>query len=125
MGLSADGLLEEWALAFAATSSHAMAVEAQTPDQQRSVIRAFVERADPLAAATFYADLPDELSASWFLRALSRVPRDRAAAIREAAARAKLTGTRGASRKAWLAARSAPRANTGLQKPRSSPIEHA
>jgi hypothetical protein len=101
-GLDVDGLLEAWALAMLEKgSSHVADIE--TIDQLRSVVRVVVDRAPPAQAISFYQQLHDELSASFFVKAVRRAPRDRAAALREAAAKMGTGGSR-AARKAWLEA---------------------
>jgi hypothetical protein len=81
------------------------------------VIREAVIKAAPIRAVTLYEDLVDELSASLFLRAMKRLPRDRAAALRDAAGKLRFLGERGVARKAWLLA------TRPLKKRRSSSIE--
>ena len=61
--------------------------------------------------------LLDDLSASLFIRAVKRLPLDRAAALRDAAGKLRFNGERGAARKAWLMA------TRPLKKSRSSSIE--
>jgi|GEM_PF-3561320 len=115
-GAAVDGLFEACALAVVEQSA-AAAAETDTLDQLRTVIRAALSDATPPRAAALYEDLPDDLSASIFLRGLRRLPRDRAAAIRDAAQKLRFLGERGAARSAWL------RATRTLKKPRSSSIE--
>ena len=101
-GLSVDGLFEAWALAVVEHSASATAAETDTTDQLRIVIREAITKAAPIRAVAFYEDMLDEYSASLFLRAMKRVPRDRAAALRDAAGKLRFLGERGAARKAWL-----------------------
>jgi hypothetical protein len=116
-GLAVDGLFEAWALAVVEQSASSTAAETETTDQLRIVIREALANAAPIRAVALYEDLLDDLSASLFLRAMKRLPRDRAAALRDAAGKLRFLGDRGAARKAWLA-------NTRpLKKRRSSSIE--
>ncbi len=95
----------------------AAAAETETLDQLRTVIRVAATRATPVKAVAFYEELLDDLSASLFVKAVRRLPRDRAAALRDAAGKLRFLGERGAARKAWLLATRA------LKKSRSSSIE--
>ncbi|HEY8078145.1 MAG TPA: hypothetical protein VIF62_28655 [Labilithrix sp.] len=100
-----DGLLEAWAFALLEKGS-SNATDLESDDQLRAVVRAVVLRADRVSAQqaiTFYESLPDELAASWFVRAVRRAARDRAAALREAGTKMRGAGAR-AARKAWLEA---------------------
>jgi hypothetical protein len=116
-GLAVDGLFEAWALAVVEQSASSTAAETETTDQLRIVIREALAKAAPIRAVALYEHLLDDLSASLFLRAMRRLPRDRAAALRDAASKLRFLGDRGAARKAWLA-------NTRpLKKRRSSSIE--
>ena len=101
---SCDGLFEAWALALLEAPSMDQAVETESLDQLRVVIRTALQSASPQRAAELYEELLDELSASIFLKALARLPRDRAAAVRDAANKLRFLGERGAARKAWLLA---------------------
>jgi hypothetical protein len=116
-GLAVDGLFEAWALAIVEQSASSTAAETETTDQLRIVIREAVTRAAPIRAVALYEDLLDDFSASLFLRAMKRLPRDRAAALRDAAGKLRFLGERGAARKAWLLA------TRPLKKRRSSSIE--
>ena len=116
-GLTTDGLFEAWALAVVEQSASSTAAETETADQLRIVIREAVTKAAPIRAVALYEDLLDDLSASLFLRAMKRLPRDRAAALRDAAGKLRFLGERGAARKAWLLA------TRPLKKRRSSSIE--
>ena len=116
-GLDVDGLFEAWALAVVEYSASSTAAETETTDQLRIVIREALAKAAPIRAVALYEDLLDDYSASLFLRAMKRLPRDRAAALRDAAGKLRFLGERGAARKAWLS-------NTRpLKKRRSSSIE--
>ncbi len=99
-----DGLFEAWALAVIEESSASTAAETETFDQLRTVIRVAATSATPLRAVTLYEELLDDLSASLFVKAVERLPRDRAAALRDAAGKLRFHGERGAARKAWLLA---------------------
>ena len=116
-GYTVDGLFEAWALAIVEQSASSTAAETETMDQLRIVIREAVTNAAPIRAVALYEDLLDDLSASLFLRAMKRLPRDRAAALRDAAGKLRFLGERGAARKAWLLA------TRPLKKRRSSSIE--
>ena len=116
-GLVVDGLFEAWALALVEHGASATAAETETTDQLRVVIREAVTKAAPIRAVALYEDLLDDLSASLFVRAVRRLPRDRAAALRDAAGKLRFLGERGAARKAWLLA------TRPLKKARSSSIE--
>jgi hypothetical protein len=119
-GLSVDGLFEAWALAIVEHSASATAAETGATDQLRIVIREAIAKAAPIRAVAFYEDMLDEYSASLFLRAMKRVPRDRAAALRDAAGKLRFLGERGAARKAWLLDTRRPK---DLKKRRSSSID--
>lgn len=99
-----DGLFEAWALAVIEESPASTAAETETFDQLRTVIRVAATSATPLCAVTLYEELLDDLSASLFVKAVERLPRDRAAALRDAAGKLRFHGERGAARKAWLLA---------------------
>ncbi len=99
-----DGLFEAWALAVIEEGPASTAAETETLDQLRTVIRVAVTSATPLRAVTLYEELLDDLSASLFVKAVERLPRDRAAALRDAAGKLRFHGERGAARKAWLLA---------------------
>ncbi|MDB4936551.1 MAG: hypothetical protein JWP87_3523 [Labilithrix sp.] len=116
-GLDAGGLFEACALAIVEHSASSTAAETENVDQLRVVIREAVTKAAPIRAVALYEDLLDDLSASMFVRAVKRLPRDRAAALRDAAGKLRFLGERGAARKAWLLATRA------LKKRRSSSIE--
>lgn len=116
-GADVHGLFEAFALAMVEHSAASTAAETETPDQLRRVIREAVTRAAPIRAVALYEDLLDDLSASIFVRAVKRLPRDRAAALRDAAGKLRFLGERGAARKAWLLA------TRSLKKRRSSSIE--
>jgi hypothetical protein len=116
-GRDVEGLFESWALALVEHSAAATAAETETTDQLHVVIREAVMRAAPIRAVALYEDLLDDLSASLFVRAVRRLPRDRAAALRDAAGKLRFLGERGAARKAWLLA------TRPLKKGRSSSIE--
>jgi hypothetical protein len=116
-GMAVDGLFEAWALALVEHSATSTAAETETTDQLHIVIREAVTRAAPIRAVALYEDLLDDLSASIFVRAVRRLPRDRAAALRDAAGKLRFLGERGAARKAWLLA------TRPLKKARSSSIE--
>ena len=75
------------------------------------MIRVAVTSATPLAAVTLYEELLDDLSASFFVQAVRRLTRDRAAALRDAAGKLRFHGERGAARKAWLLATRGPKAD--------------
>lgn len=116
-GQSVDGLFEAWALALVEHSATSTAAETETLDQLHIVIREAIARAAPIRAVALYEDLLDDLSASIFVRAVRRLPRDRAASLRDAAGKLRFLGERGAARKAWLLA------TRPLKKARSSSIE--
>ncbi len=116
-GTDSDGLFEAWALAIVEASAASTAAETETIDQLHVVIREAVAKAAPIRAVALYEELLDDLSASLFVRAMKRLPRDRQAALREAAGKLRFNGERGAARKAWLMATRA------LKKSRSSSIE--
>ena len=97
-----DGLFEALALAIVESSLTSTAAETETLDQLRIVIRVAATQAAPIRAVALYEDLLDDLSASLFIRAVRRLPRDRAAALRDAATKLRFLGERGAARKAWL-----------------------
>jgi hypothetical protein len=99
-----DGLFEAWALAVVEEGPASTAAETETLDQLRIVIRVAATSATPLRAVTLYEELLDDLSASLFVKAVERLPRDRAASLREAAGKLRFHGERGAARKAWLLA---------------------
>ena len=117
LGKEVDGLFEAVAFAVVEAGATSTAVETETLDQLRTVIRVAVARAAPIRAVALYEDLLDDLSASLFVRAVKRLPRDRAAALRDAAGKLRFLGERGAARKAWLLA------TRPLKKSRSSSIE--
>jgi hypothetical protein len=116
-GLDVTGLFEAWALAIVEHGASSTAAETETLDQLHVVIREAVTKAAPIRAVALYEDLPDDLSASIFVRAVKRLPRDRAAALRDAAGKLRFLGERGVARKAWLLA------TRTLKKRRSSSIE--
>jgi hypothetical protein len=116
-GLDVHGLFEAWALSLVEHSAASTAAETETTDQLHVVIREAVTKAAPIRAVALYEDLLDDLSASLFVRAVRRLPRDRAAALRDAAGKLRFLGERGAARKAWLLA------TRPLKKERSSSIE--
>ena len=116
-GALVDGLFEAWALSLVEHGAAGAAAETETTDQLHVVIRQAVTRAAPIRAVALYEDLLDDLSASIFVRAVKRLPRDRAAALRDAAGKLRFLGERGAARKAWLLA------TRPLKKARSSSIE--
>jgi hypothetical protein len=116
-GVDVSGLFEAWSLAIVEHSAASTAAETETADQLHLVIREAVTRAAPIRAVALYEDLLDDLSASIFVRAVKRLPRDRAAALRDAAGKLRFLGERGAARKAWLLA------TRPLKKTRSSSIE--
>lgn len=116
-GTDADGLFEAWALAIVENSAASTAAETETLDQLHVVIRVAVTEAAPIRAVALYEELLDDLSASLFVRAVKRLPRDRQAALRDAAGKLRWSGDRGAARKAWLMA------TRPLKKSRSSSIE--
>ena len=115
--LDVDGLFEAWALALVETSAASTAAETETADQLHVVIRLAVTQAAPVRAVGLYEELLDDLSASYFIRAVKRLPRDRSAALREAAGKLRFNGDRGTARKAWILA------TRSLKKSRSSSIE--
>jgi hypothetical protein len=98
----ADGLFEAWALALVEQGAASTAAETESLDRLRVVLRVAAARAAPARAVALYEELLDDLSASLFLRALRRLPRDRQAALRDAAGKLRFNGDRGAARKAWL-----------------------
>jgi hypothetical protein len=112
-----DGLFEACALAMVELANASTAAETETLDQLRTVIRVAAASATPLTAVALYEELLDDLSASLFVKAVKRLPRDRAAALREAAGKLRFLGERGAARKAWLVA------TRSLKKSGSSSIE--
>jgi hypothetical protein len=116
-GHDVAGLFEAVALAVVEQSAASTAAETETTDQLHRVIREAVTRAAPLRAVALYEELLDDFSASLFVRAVRRLPRDRAAALRDAAGKLRFLGERGAARKAWLMA------TRPLKKRRSSSIE--
>ena len=116
-GALVDGLFEAWALSLVEHGATSTAAETETTDQLHIVIREAVTKAAPIRAVALYEDLLDDLSASIFVRAVRRLPRDRAAALRDAAGKLRFLGERGAARKAWLLA------TRPLKKARSSSIE--
>jgi len=99
-----DGLFEAWALAMVELDAASTAAETETLDQLRVVIRVAATSATPLKAVALYEELLDDLSASLFVKAVKRLPPDRAAALRDAAGKLRFLGERGAARKAWLLA---------------------
>jgi hypothetical protein len=116
-GVAVDGLFEAWALSLVEHSAASTAAETESTDQLHVVIREAVTRAAPIRAVALYEDLLDDYSASVFVRAVRRLPRDRAAALRDAVGKLRFLGERGAARKAWLLA------TRPLKKARSSSIE--
>ena len=94
-----------------------MTVISARHDWEEGQRRFEAEALDAARAAALYEQLPDELSVSVFLKALRRLPRDRQAAVREAAAKLKLHGDRGVARKDWLDS------TRSLKSERSSSIE--
>lgn len=116
-GTDVDGLFEAIALALVEHGAAATAAETETLDQLHLVIRQAITHAAPIRAVALYEELLDDLSASIFVRAVRRLPRDRAAALREAAGKLRFLGERGAARKAWLLA------TRPLKKSRASSIE--
>jgi hypothetical protein len=98
----ADGLFEAWAFALVEQGAASTAAETESLDRLRVVLRVAAARAAPVRAIALYEELLDDLSASLFLRALRRLPRDRQAALRDAAGKLRFNGDRGAARKAWL-----------------------
>ncbi len=114
-----DGLFEAWALAVIEKGPASTAAETETLDQLRTVIRVATTTATPLRAVTIYEELLDDLSASLFVKAVERLPLDRAAALRDAAGKLRFHGERGAARKAWLLATRA------LKQDRSSSIDRS
>jgi hypothetical protein len=112
-----EGLFEAWSLAIVEQGAATTAAETETVDQLRIVIRTAASRAAPIRAVGLYEDLLDDLSASLFVRAVKRLPRDRQAALRDAVGKLRFSGERGAARKAWLLA------TRPLKKTRSSSIE--
>lgn len=127
-GLDADGFLEDWALHLLSTPNHDEAPQTVTFDQFRSVARHVLEHATPLQAATFYEHVTDARSCAIVLGALRRLPRDRAAAIREAATKLDFDGAEGTAKKAWLVeTRSGGAGSTSpdLRNSRRSPIDQA
>ena len=117
-----DGLFEAWALAVVEHSPASTAAETETLDQLRTVIRVAATSATPLNAAALYEELLDDFSASLFVKAVSRLPRDRAAALRDAAGKLRFLGERGAARKAWLLA---TRPEKSEKRKRSEPNDAA
>jgi hypothetical protein len=103
-GTDEGGLFEAWALAIVEHSAASTAAETETIDQLHIVIREAVNRAAPIRAVALYEDLLDDFSASLFIKALKRLPRDRQAALRDAGSKLRFNGERGAARKAWLMA---------------------
>ena len=116
-GAEVDGLFEALALSLVEHGAASTAAETETTDQLHIVIREAVTKAAPIRAVALYEDLLDDLSASIFVRAVRRLPRDRAAALRDAVGKLRFLGERGAARKAWLLA------TRPLKKARSSSIE--
>lgn len=116
-GRDVEGLFELVALAVVELGAEGVAAETETEDQLRRVIREAVTHATPIRAVTLYEDLLDDLSASIFVRAVRRLPRDRAAALRDAVGKLRFLGERGAARKGWLLA------TRPLKKRRGSSIE--
>jgi len=116
-GVLVDGLFEAWALSLVKHGSAATVAETETTDQLDVLIREAVTKAEPVHAVALYEELLDDLSASVFVRAVRRLPRDRAAALRDAVGKLRFLGERGAARKAWLLA------TRPLKKTRSSSIE--
>ena len=102
--LDVDGLFEAWALAIVEEGSASTAAETETLDQLRTVLRVAATSASPVKAVALYEELLDDLSASLFVKAVERLPRDRAAALRDAVGKLRFHGERGAARKAWLLA---------------------
>jgi len=115
---SAD-LFESVALALVEQGAAANAAEVESVDLLRVLVRVATSRAAPVRAAALYEELADELSASLFVRAVRKLPRDRAAAIRDAAGKLRFLGERGAARKEWLMA------TRTLKKRPASPIERS
>lgn len=116
-GTDVDGLFEAWALAVVEHGAASTAAETETTDQLRIVIREAITKAAPVRAVALYEDLLDDFSASLYVHAVRRLPRDRAAALRDAVGKLRFLGERGAARKAWLLA------TRPLKKGRSSSIE--
>ena len=116
-GLSADGLFEAHALRLVEQGPASTAAETESLDQLRTVIRIATTQATAERAAALYEELPDELAASIFVRAVRRLPLDRGAAIRAACEKLKLHGDRGAARREWI------RATRSLKKKPASSIE--
>lgn len=75
-GLDVHGLFEAWALSLVEHSAASSAAETETTDQLRVVIREAVTKAAPIRAVALYEDLLDDLSASMFVRAVRRLPRE-------------------------------------------------
>jgi len=116
-GLSAAGLFEAHALRLVEQGPTSTAGETESLDQLRDVIRIATTQATAERAAALYEELPDELAASIFVRAVKRLPLDRATAIRAACEKLKLHGDRGAARREWI------RATRSLKKKPASSIE--
>lgn len=116
-GLSAEGLFEAHALRLVEQGPASTAAETESLDQLREVIRIATTQATAERAAALYEELPDELAASIFVRAVRRLPLDRATAIRAACEKLKLHGDRGAARREWI------RATRSLKKKPASSIE--
>jgi len=100
-----SGLFEAWGKALMEKEGGASAaVEISSLDRLRTLVRIAVNEVAPERALSFYVQLNDELSAALFLRAMERVPRDRAAALRDAVGKTRFWEGRGTARKAWILA---------------------
>lgn len=124
-GVDAEGFLEDWALHLLRTNDHDDVPHVVTFDQFRSVTKRVLEAAAPREAAVFFHETPDARSCAIYLAALRKLPRDRAAAIREAATKLDFDGPEGAAKKAWLLETRARSTSPDLRNSPRSPIDQA
>jgi hypothetical protein len=116
VGLPLDGFTRAVVLAQLATvPGQALAVD--SIERLREVVSLVVRHAPPAAAAALYDAMHDVPSVALFVRALRRVPVDRAAAIRTAASQLDPEPPRTAALSAWL------RSTPSLRGARASSIE--
>lgn len=103
-GADASGIFTMVVAALGAKDRAKAVALVPSTDDLRVVVRALLDDLPPSTALELYAEFPDALSASVFVKAVRRLPRDRAAALREAAQKTRFDGDHGAALKAWLLA---------------------
>jgi hypothetical protein len=122
-GLDVEGLLESISLSLLRLDAADEATAVESMDQLRSVATAIAREAAPASVVGAVASAEDALTASVLVRAVRRQPRDRIAAIREAASKVDRAEGRAQAAAFWLGRldpAASPKASRGAEGARTS-----